>query len=187
MSGRSRRKKLQRAKRISQADSFASPSSEAVTTNPLFSSSDTIESTIHEADLDQLPSKSEKIERTETNKEKKEKETEGNENSSTIYEQLQPQPLIPCGPIEIKVDSLQKTVDSDESVIPTVLYKIKSSGEDVSENSESHLNKTNNSSDIVDSVNKVVESHDGKDKSYNKLNQKIKKVYFRISFEIIRK
>ena len=165
MSGRSRRKKLQRAKRISQADSFASPSSEAVTTNPLFSSSSTIASTIHEADLDHLPSKSEKIERTETNKEKKEKEAEGNENSSTIYEQLEPQPLIPCGPIEIKVDSLQKTVDSDESVIPTVLYKIKSSSEDVSENCESHLNKTSNLSDIVDSVTKVVESDDVNDNS----------------------
>ena len=168
MSGRSRRKKLQRAKRISQADSFLSPSSEAVTTNPLFSSYGATSSTIQEADLDHLPSKSEKIERTETNKEKKEKETEGNENSSTIYEQLQPQPLIPCGPIEIKVDSLQKTVDSDESVIPTILYKIKSNGVDLSENSESHFNKINNSSDIVDSVNKVVESHDdGNDKPYN--------------------
>ena len=160
MSGRSRRKKLQRAKRISQADSFASPSLESGgTTNPPFPfpSSDTITSlSTNEADLEDITSSKseEKLERTTTstelatsNKETGEKETEGNEekSSSTISNQrVQPQPLIPCGPIEIKVDSLQKTVDSDESVTPIVLNKIKSCGEDVSENSEPGSNKTDN-------------------------------------------
>ena len=151
MSGRSRRKKLQRAKRISQADSFASPSleSSSTTNSPFpFPSPDTITSlSTNEADLEDITSKSEeKLERTTTsttenlattlNKETGEKETEGNEekSSSTISNQVQPQPLIPCGPIEIKVDSLQKTVDSDDSAAINTLNEIKSSGEVSSEN-----------------------------------------------------
>ena len=95
MSGRSRRKKLQRAKRISQADSFASPSLESsgTTNSPFpFPSSDTITSlSTNEADLEDITSSKseEKLERTTTstelatsNKETAEKETEGNKNNN---------------------------------------------------------------------------------------------------------
>ena len=173
MSGRSRRKKLQRAKRISQADSFASPSLESGgTTNPPFPfpSSDTITSlSTNEADLEDITSSKseEKLERTTTstelvtsNKETGEKETEGNEekSSSTISNQVQPQPLIPCGPIEIKVDSLQKTVDSDESAAIDTLNEINSRCEVSSENCASKLIRINESNENVDSLHIVDES-----------------------------
>ena len=166
MSGRSRRKKLQRAKRISQADSFVvSPSSEAVTTNPLFSSlSDTIISSANEADLEDITSKEEKSEKIETDKEKGEKETEGNEKSSTISKQVQPQPLIPCGPIQIKVDSLQKTVNSDESATPIVLSKIKSNDEEIGDNIQADLHETNNFSELLEGSSYDEESYDKKGK-----------------------
>ena len=123
MSGRSRRKKLQRAKRISPVDGFVSPTSEAVTTLPLsYSPSDTITLSANEADLGDITSNAEKLEKIDPNKEEKgEKEAEGNEKSSSISEHLQPQLLIPCGPSEINVDSLQKAVDSDESATPVFL------------------------------------------------------------------
>ena len=173
MSGRSRRKKLQRAKRISQADSFASPSLESGgTTNPPFPfpSSDTITSlSTNEADLEDITSSKseEKLERTTTstelatsNKETAEKETEGNEekSSSTISNQVQPQPLIPCGPIEIKVDSLQKTVDSDESAAIDTVNEINSRCEVSSENCASKLIRINESNENVDSLHIVDES-----------------------------
>ena len=181
MSGRSRRKKLQRAKRISQADSFASPSLERrnTTNSPFpFPSPDTITPlSTNEADLEDITSSKseEKLERTTTsttenlattlNKETGEKETEGNEekSSSTISNQVQPQPLIPCGPIEIKVDSLQKTVDSDDSAAINTLNEIKSSGEVSSENCVSDLIRTNESNEIVDDLHKVDESKGDKD------------------------
>ena len=123
MSGRSRRKKLQRAKRISPVDGFVSPTSEAVTTLPLsYFPSDTITLSANEADLGDITSNAEKLEKIDPNKEEKgEKEAEGNEKSSSISEHLQPQLLIPCGPSEINVDSLQKAVDSDESATPVFL------------------------------------------------------------------
>ena len=175
MSGRSRRKKLQRAKRISQADSFASPSLESgITTNPPFPfpSSDTItSSSTNEADLEDITSKSEeKLESTTTeeasNKDSGEKETEGNEekSSSAIFvNQVQPQPLIPCGPMEIKVDSLQKTVDGDESATTKTLAEIKSNCKVSSENNTSDLIRTNESNGYVDSLQEVDESKGDKD------------------------
>ena len=134
MSGRSRRKKLQRANRITQADSLASPpSEEAIASNPLFSSDpDNIlasSTNIEAAAVEDISTKEEKLDEVKTNKENEEKEkhTEGKENSSAISQLIQSQPPTTCGPTETKVDSLLKTVDIDESAYPISHNRINTS------------------------------------------------------------